>query len=306
MTIAGLTCAELTALYRRGEVSPVEAARDCLARIAANARFNAFMPIDPEPVLEAAAVSEARWRQGRPLGPVDGVPATIKDNIWLKGYPTRRGSKTGDAAPAAADAPAVARLREQGAILLGKTCMPEHGWIGVCHSPLTGITRNPWNPSTRPAARPAAGRWRRCWGSGCCISAPTARGHLRIPAAFTGVFGMKPSYGQVPTLSAVAAQCARASGADHAQCRRCRADAVGHRAARRARHDGVEFAGARFRRRIGAGREGSAHRAVDAARASRQTRSRHRSGAGQSGARAGRAGRHCRRSRSAARARCAT
>ncbi len=98
MTIAGLSCAELTALYRRGELSPVEAARDCLARIAANARFNAFMPIDPAPVLEAAAVSEARWRQGRPLGPVDGVPATIKDNIWLKGYPTRRGSKTGDAA----------------------------------------------------------------------------------------------------------------------------------------------------------------------------------------------------------------
>src|SRR5512135_595679 len=103
MSIAKLTCAELAALYRRGGLSPVEAARDVLERIAANAQFNAFMPIVPEPVLAAATESEKRWRQGSPLGPIDGVPATIKDNIWLKGYPTRRGSKTSDPAPAAAD-----------------------------------------------------------------------------------------------------------------------------------------------------------------------------------------------------------
>src|SRR6185437_8069906 len=150
MTCTDLTCAELTALYRRGELSPVEAARDCMARIAGAAKFNAFMPIMPEPVLAAAAASEARWRQGRPLGPGDGVPATVKDNIWLKGYPTRRGSKTSNTAAAMADSPAVARLREQGAVILGKTCLPEHGWIGVCHSPLTGITRNPWNPDHTP------------------------------------------------------------------------------------------------------------------------------------------------------------
>ncbi len=200
MSIADLTCAELTALYRRGELSPVEAARDVLARIAANARFNAFMPIDPEPALAAAAESETRWRQGRPLGPIDGVPATVKDNIWLKGYPTRRGSKTSDPAPATADSPAPARLREQGAVIIGKTCLPEHGWIGVCHSPLTGITRNPWNPDTTPGGSTGGGAVAALLGLGLLHLGTDGAGSLRIPAAFTGVFGMKPSYGQVPTF----------------------------------------------------------------------------------------------------------
>src|SRR4051812_35253382 len=198
-TIADLTCAELTGLYRRGALSPVDAARGCLARIADAAAFNAFMPIMPEPVLAAAAESEARWRQGRPLGPVDGVPATVKDNIWLKAYPTRRGSKTSDTAAATADSPAVARLREQGAVILGKTCLPEHGWIGACHSPLTGITRNPWNPDVTPGGSTGGGAVAALLGLGLLHLGTDGAGSLRIPAAFTGVFGMKPSYGQVPT-----------------------------------------------------------------------------------------------------------
>ena len=98
--IGELTCADLTAAYRRGALSPVEVARDCLARIEASAAINAFMPIEADGVLAAAAESEARWRAGNPLGPIDGVPASIKDNIWVRGLPTRRGSKTSDAAPA--------------------------------------------------------------------------------------------------------------------------------------------------------------------------------------------------------------
>ena len=199
MTIADLGCAELTAFYRRGELSPVEAARDGLARIAANEAFNAFMPIVPEPVLAAAAESEERWRKGAPLGPIDGVPATIKDNIWLKGYPTRRGSRTTDEQPAGEDSPAAARLREQGAVFLGKTCLPEHGWIGACHSPLTGITRNPWNPAHTPGGSTGGGAVAALLGLGVLHLGTDGAGSLRIPAAFTGVFGMKPSYGQVPT-----------------------------------------------------------------------------------------------------------
>jgi aspartyl-tRNA(Asn)/glutamyl-tRNA(Gln) amidotransferase subunit A len=200
MNIADLSCAELTALYRSGQLSPVEAARDVLACIAANARFNAFMPIDAAPVLAAAAESEARWRQGSPLGPIDGVPATVKDNIWLKGYPTRRGSRTTDEVPAAADSPAPARLREQGAVFVGKTCLPEHGWIGACHSPLTGITRNPWNPDTTPGGSTGGGAVAALLGLGLLHLGTDGAGSLRIPAAFTGVFGMKPSYGRVPTF----------------------------------------------------------------------------------------------------------
>ena len=196
--IANMTCAELSLAYRRGTLSPVEVARDCLARIDAHAALNAFMPLEPERVVTVAAESEARWRAGHPLGPIDGVPTTIKDNIWAKGWPTRRGSKTSDPAPAQADAPATARLREQGAVILGKTTMPEHGWIGVCHSPLTGITRNPWNPEHTPGGSTGGGAVAALLGLGVLHLGTDGAGSLRIPAAFTGVFGMKPSYGLVP------------------------------------------------------------------------------------------------------------
>ena len=199
MTIAELTSAELVAFYRRGALSPVEVARDVLARIEANSRFNAFMPIEPEPVLAAAAASETRWRTGRPLGPLDGIPTTVKDNIWLKGHPTRRGSKTTDDVAAVEDSPAAARLREQGVVFAGKTCLPEHGWIGVCHSPLTGITRNPWNPNHTPGGSTGGGAVAALLGLGLFHLGTDGAGSLRIPAAFTGVFGMKPSYGRVPT-----------------------------------------------------------------------------------------------------------
>ncbi len=197
--IGDLTCADLTAAYRRGELSPAEVARDCLARIDASAAINAFLPIEPNQVLAAAAESETRWRAGSPLGPIDGVPASIKDNICAKSLPTRRGSKTSDAVPAAEDSPAVARLREQGAVILGKTCMPEHGWIGVCHSPLTGITRNPWNLDHTPGGSTGGGAAAALLGLGVLHLGTDGAGSLRIPAAFTGVLGMKPSFGRVPT-----------------------------------------------------------------------------------------------------------
>ncbi|HEY1473924.1 MAG TPA: amidase [Pseudolabrys sp.] len=200
--IAELTCADLTAAYRGGALSPVEVARDCLTRIEASAAINAFVVVEPDGALAAAAQSQARWRAGTPLGPIDGVPASIKDNIWAKGLPTRRGSRTGDPAPAAEDSPATARLREQGAVVLGKTCMPEHGWIGVCHSPLTGITRNPWNPHYTPGGSTGGGAVAALLGLGVLHLGTDGAGSLRIPAAFTGVFGMKPSFGRVPVYPA--------------------------------------------------------------------------------------------------------
>jgi aspartyl-tRNA(Asn)/glutamyl-tRNA(Gln) amidotransferase subunit A len=201
--IADMDCAALTLAYRRGALSPVEVARDVLARIEQSAKFNAFLAVDVDAVLAAAKASEQRWRSSAPLGAIDGVPATIKDNIWAKGLPTRRGSKTTDAAPATADSPATARLREQGAVILGKTCMPEHGWIGVCDSPLTGITRNPWNLAHTPGGSTGGGAVAALLGLGLLHLGTDGAGSLRIPAAFTGVFGMKPSYGLVPVYPAV-------------------------------------------------------------------------------------------------------
>ena len=203
VTISELTCADLTAAYLRGRLSPVDVARDCFARIERHAAINAFVVVDSDAALKAAAESQARWRAGNPLGPIDGVPASIKDNIWAKGLPTRRGSRTSDVAPAQADSPAVARLREQGAVILGKTCMPEHGWIGVCHSPLTGITRNPWNPDYTPGGSTGGGAVAALLGLGVLHLGTDGAGSLRIPAAFTGVFGMKPSFGRVPVYPAL-------------------------------------------------------------------------------------------------------
>lgn len=196
--IAALSAADLVRLYQRRELSPVETARDILARIEANRAVNAFLPLDAARVLDAARASEARWSKAEPLGAIDGVPATVKDNIWLKDWPTRKGSKTADLTPAPADAPAVARLREQGAVFIGKTTMPEHGWIGACHSPLTGITRNPWNPEYTPGGSTGGGAVAALLGLGVFHLGTDGAGSLRIPAAFTGVVGMKPSYGLVP------------------------------------------------------------------------------------------------------------
>src|SRR6185437_6438992 len=197
-TIKDLSAADMSQGYRSGALSPVEVARDVLSRVAAAARFNAFLPIDTDAVLAAATASEKRWRAGAPLGAADGLPATIKDNIWVKGYATGRGSRTGDGAVATADAPAVARLREQGAVIIGRTTLPEYGWIGACHSPLTGITRNPWNPDYTPGGSTGGGAVAALLGLGVLHLGTDGAGSLRIPAAFTGVFGMKPSYGLVP------------------------------------------------------------------------------------------------------------
>jgi aspartyl-tRNA(Asn)/glutamyl-tRNA(Gln) amidotransferase subunit A len=201
--LAAMNGADLARYYRRGELSPVEVARDCLDRMEANAAFNAFVTVEPDQVLAAAGRSQARWRAGNPLGALDGVPASIKDNIWVAGMPTRRGSRTSAAAPAPADSPAVARLRAQGAVILGKTTMPEHGWIGVCHSPLTGITRNPWNPAHTPGGSTGGGAVAALLGLGVLHLGTDGAGSLRIPAAFSGVFGMKPSFGRVPVYPAL-------------------------------------------------------------------------------------------------------
>ena len=149
---------------------------------------------------------------GSSARPIDGVPATIKDNIWAQGLPTRRGSTTTDLTPAPADSPAVARLREQGAVILGKTCMPEHGWTGVCHSPLTGITRNPWNSEHTPGGSTGGGAVAALLGLGVLHLGTDGAGSLRIPAAFTGVFGMKPSFGPRAGLSGLMLTCSRTKG----------------------------------------------------------------------------------------------
>lgn len=202
--ISELTGSELLRLYRGRELSPVEVVKDILTRIEQQRAVNAFLPIEPERAIEEARGSEARWQRGAPAGVADGVPLTVKDTIMVRGMTTFRGSKTGDRGKASEDAPVVARLREQGAVIVGKTTTPEHGWIGVCHSPMTGVTRNPWNLKRTPGGSTGGGAVAALLNLGVYHLGTDGAGSLRIPAAFTGVVGLKPTYGQVPVYPASA------------------------------------------------------------------------------------------------------
>jgi aspartyl-tRNA(Asn)/glutamyl-tRNA(Gln) amidotransferase subunit A len=195
-----LSATELLSLYRSRSLSPVEATQSCLDRIATlDTDLNAFALVDGDAALEAARASEERWIRGEPRGLVDGVPATIKDLILTKGWPTLRGSKAiSPNQPWDEDAPATARLREQGAVLLGKTTTPELGHKGVTDSPLTGITRNPWNPAMTPGGSSGGAAVAAATGMGALHVGTDGGGSIRIPASFSGIFGLKPSFGRVP------------------------------------------------------------------------------------------------------------
>ncbi|HEY5795280.1 MAG TPA: amidase [Bosea sp. (in: a-proteobacteria)] len=198
-TIASLSAAELGPLFASRELSPVEVAKDALERIERfEPQINAFVVRDAEVTLAMAEESQARWLKGEPRGPLDGVPVTIKDNVGIAGWPMRRGSAVASDAPFPEDAPATARLREAGTVFLGKTTMPEYGWKGVGDSPLSGITRNPWDIATGPGGSSAGAASCAALNLGCIHIGTDGAGSVRIPAAFTGVVGLKPTYGRVP------------------------------------------------------------------------------------------------------------
>jgi aspartyl-tRNA(Asn)/glutamyl-tRNA(Gln) amidotransferase subunit A len=164
-----------------------------------NPALNAFVHVDPEGALRDARASEARWLRGEPAGPVDGVPTSVKDLILAKGWPTLRGSLTVDAAgPWDEDAPSTARLREAGAVLLGKTATPEFGWRGSTDSPRHGITRNPWDRTKTPGGSSGGAVAAISAGLGALATGTDGGGSIRIPAAFTGTVGLKAHFGRVP------------------------------------------------------------------------------------------------------------
>lgn len=184
--------------YARGALSPVEALQAIIERIARhNPKVNAFAALNPR-ALVAAGESAQRWRAGRPIGPLDGVPVTVKDLVDLAGFPTRRGSRLTPAEPVADDAPAVLGLKAAGAVILGKTTTTEFGWKSPGDCPLHGITRNPWDTAYTPGGSSS--------GAGAAAAAcfgplhlgTDAGGSIRIPAAWCGVVGLKPSFGRVP------------------------------------------------------------------------------------------------------------
>ena len=198
--LADCTALELKELFRTHRASPLEATRAALARIERlNPVLHAFSSIAAEAALESARASETRWARGEPCGALDGVPASIKDLILTRGMPTLRGSRTVDPDQSwDVDAPAAARLREAGAVILGKTTTPEFGCKGETNSPLTGISRNPWNHQKTPGGSSGGTAAAVASGMGPISVGTDGAGSIRIPAAFCGNVGFKPSFGRVP------------------------------------------------------------------------------------------------------------
>jgi aspartyl-tRNA(Asn)/glutamyl-tRNA(Gln) amidotransferase subunit A len=196
--IADLSAEQLAAGYARGEFSPVEALQAVIERIAReNSIINAFAVLDGR-ALAAAGESLQRWRAGRALGPLDGVPVTIKDLVDVAGLPTRRGSRTTPAENATEDAPAVASLKAAGAVILGKTTTTEFGWKSPGDCPLHGITRNPRDIKHTPGGSSSGAAVAAAAGFGPLHLGTDAGGSVRIPAAWCGVVGLKPTFGRVP------------------------------------------------------------------------------------------------------------
>ncbi|HTV46567.1 MAG TPA: amidase [Stellaceae bacterium] len=198
--VAYASAVSLIERYRRRALSPVEATKALFERLdRLQPRINAFCIVDRDGALAAARASEQRWMRGEPLGPVDGAPVTIKDLMPMRGFPTLRGSHLVERDQDwSEDAPAVARLREAGAVILGKTTTPEFGWKALGDSPLTGITRNPWDLSRSSGGSSAGAAAAAASGIGVLHLGSDGAGSIRTPSSFCGIFGLKPSFGRVP------------------------------------------------------------------------------------------------------------
>lgn len=194
-----LTACELVTEFAARTVSPVEVTDAVLARIdELEPRLHALYAPDPAAARVAAHAAEKRWTAGAPLGAVDGIPLTLKENIATVGTPTPLGTAASDRTPAAEDAPAAARVRESGAVLLGKTTMPDYGMLTSGLSSFHGLARNPWDTTLTPGGSSAGAGTAAAAGYGPLHVGTDIGGSIRLPAGWCGIVGLKPSFGRVP------------------------------------------------------------------------------------------------------------
>jgi aspartyl-tRNA(Asn)/glutamyl-tRNA(Gln) amidotransferase subunit A len=198
--LENMTAIELVALFKQGAASPVEAAQSVLGRAqSSGAALNALSWIDEAQALTAARASEQRYRDKSPKSRLDGVPISIKDNIQVEGMPTMFGSLAVERDSAMGpDSPSTARLRDAGLVIFAKTCLPDFAHKICCDSPLTGVTRNPWNLDHTPGGSSGGSAAAVAAGIGPLSIGTDGGASIRLPAAFTGTFGYKPSFGRVP------------------------------------------------------------------------------------------------------------
>src|SRR5438552_1791704 len=194
-----LSAGQLLAAYRSKALSPVEVTRSVLRRIGAwEPHLHATYALDADAALTQAEASQARWLGGAAQGPLDGVPAMIKENIATRGVPTPLGTAATELVPAEQDAPPAARLREAGAVILGKTTMPDYGMLSSGVSSFHPLTRNPWDLTKGPGGSSAGAGAGVAAGYGPVHVGTDIGGSLRLPASWCGIFTLKPSLGRIP------------------------------------------------------------------------------------------------------------
>ncbi len=192
------TITDVLLAYRRGELSPVDVIEDHLRGIArVQGPLNAFVAVDVDGARAAAHRSRTRWLEGT-ARPLEGVPISIKDIVAMAGFATGEGSRTSSDLNALVDSPPVARLREAGAVLIGKTTTPEFGWKGMTDSPAWGITRNPWDTNHSAGGSSGGAAASLSAGVGLAAHGTDGGGSIRIPASYCGLVGLKPTFGRVP------------------------------------------------------------------------------------------------------------
>ncbi len=194
-----LTAVALIEAYRNGSLTPPAIMEAVLARVATREpELCALWALEAGAAMAEAERSAERWRRGTPMGPLDGVPVTVKENIATRGVPIPLGTAATELVPATADAPPAARLREAGAILFAKTTMPDYGMLSSGLSSFHALARNPWDISRNPGGSSAGAATAAAAGYGPLHLGTDIGGSVRLPAGWCGLVGLKPSHGRVP------------------------------------------------------------------------------------------------------------
>ncbi len=204
-----LPALELLKAYKSSKLSPLDVVDDVIAHTDRwEPKLKALYAPDFEAARKAARASAGRWKKGAPVGPLDGVPITIKENIASKGVPIPLGTAATTLIPAAADAPPTARVREAGAIILAKTTMPDYGMLSSGLSSFHPLTRNPWDLSKTPGGSSSGAGAAAAAGYGPLHIGTDIGGSVRLPAGWCGIFGLKPSLGRIPIDPPYVGRCA--------------------------------------------------------------------------------------------------
>ena len=194
-----LSAVDLLAGFRAKQFTPSEVLEDVLSHIAVwEPHIQALYASDPDGARAVAKASTERWQNGEPVGSLDGVPVTIKDNIATKGVPVPLGTAANRLVPSAVDAPPAARLREAGAVIFSKTTMPDYGMLSSGLSSFHPLTRNPWNLAKNPGGSSSGAGAAGAAGYGPLHLGTDIGGSVRLPACWCGLVALKPSLGRVP------------------------------------------------------------------------------------------------------------